>query len=147
MGRSVFFEDIVQKLPFRKDFQHLLDHVKIGDQIEILEVDKNPPPKDLYSRPKLERSCSSYGKTEIYIPRTHDIYDVIDIEDYSFSTPQQQTPFYYKVWCVQPLNNSDYICTWVLRQDGEILNIENFTSRGHVRSFQHRPALPFSHQY
>jgi hypothetical protein len=103
-----------------------------GDVLRITSVDTMKP-RDPLACPRMERFCSTYGWLEDPFPRVGSLYRVARIETYRFDNKHGR--FTYRVWYMECVEDNDYVCTWVVREDGEVLNIESFASRGRVLGF------------
>jgi hypothetical protein len=127
MGRPPSFYDIVSPIPM---FDSTLPALRSGDVFRIVESDSIQPFNSL-KPPIFERACSTYGYREDVFPVRGRMYIVKCVHDIHFDN--KNGTFHYIVYECAPLHRPCMMCTWVLRNDGVVLNLESFTYRGIVR--------------
>jgi hypothetical protein len=136
MGRSPLFEDLVVPIP-QRETPTMMTAVREGDVLRITGAEPTKPQGlelgMLLPFPRIERFCSTYGWLEDKFPSVGASYRVTNIETYPFDNKHGR--FTYRVWCMECVEDDDRMCTWVIREDGEVLNIESFSSRGCVLGF------------
>lgn len=124
MGRSPCFDQFVEAVPVNEDHPHLVTCLTVSDVFRVGGITGVP-------RPRMERSCSTYGIPESEMPIPGVAYRVDAMETYSFDN--RHGKFEYRVWYVnfQEEETKKFI-SWALREDGLLLNIESFSPRGWV---------------
>lgn len=140
MGRSPFFEDHVRFVPFRNtpelESLRLLCEDSRHDNLYI-RIDKMYFENHLSTLDMLpmERSCSTYGLRELYLPVQGEEYKIAGVEHYHFGA------FQYDMIAIQSPKNR--MATFMIRSDGMLMNIESFEPRGYIieMSIIHRSNL------
>jgi len=132
MGRSPFFQKYIKPIPLKKIL--ITEEYREQDRVVFQHVSGQKQYTTL-SKPRLERHCSTYGMHEIYLPDEDDIYILTLCETICFENGSENET--YIIWHVEkegPKNK--YLCTWVLRNDGFILNAEDLSFRGEIGSIK-----------
>ena len=132
MGRNPFFQKYIQRIPLKKIL--ITEEYREQDRVIFQHISGHTQSGTL-SKPRLERHCSTYGMSEIYLPDEEDIYILTLRETISLETVSGHET--YTVWNVDKEGSKNsYICTWVLRNDGFILNAEDLSFRGEIGSIK-----------
>lgn len=151
MGRNPFYADHVRPLPIQNRPLQELEEIfsqffTIGnvvvyedDEIQVATLSKQQEEIQLQliecqrtPRPCLERSCSIYRKKEDYFPKRKTIYKVKTAILYRFQNQHSNhEPFELRVLELEPTKD-EYYTTFCLTIEGEILNLESLSLRGHV---------------
>ena len=119
IGKVVVYEDEdVQVATLSKQQQEI--------QLQLMECQLTPRP------PCLERSCSIYRKKEDYFPDKKTIYNVKTAIRYQFQNKHSNyETFEFRVLELEP-TETEYYTTFCLTIEGDILNLESLSLRGHV---------------
>lgn len=169
MGRSPLFEYFVNAIE-SKDMVPGFEHIKVKDYIRIIPLSKEKEASipQIYG---ISRSCSTYGREEIFFPTADKIFIVENKNKYIFWKVYDYDPWNpflddtlekifltkiignrlsedihsniksflsaeYRCISLDIVNNDDKVVTFVIRSDGTILNIEDFSIRGYIQHIE-----------
>jgi hypothetical protein len=125
MGRSPFFHLYIEPI-LPRDPISCLQNLKEGQTVVFSSQNFRVAPI-LQSNTVIERSCSSYGKAEVYLPYLDMQYVVGSA--YRMKITNHQGVFQHNI--VELLSNDpNSENTWLLTTEGHILNCESFSLRG-----------------
>jgi hypothetical protein len=125
MGRSPFFHLYIEPI-LPRDPITCLQNLKEGQTVVFPSKTFTIAPI-LRSNTGIERSCSSYGKAEVYLPYLDMEYVVGSA--YSMKITNNRGVFQHNILELLSTDpNSEN--TWLLTTEGHILNCESFSLRG-----------------
>ena len=129
MGRSPFFFEQVRFVDFADEpamsFLQNFCREEFHHRNEVyLRIDRVDP--ILSDDFRMERSCSTYGHSEIYLPSPGEVYRIASIDRYVFPG------FTYDMLTLEAADHENRMPSFMLRSDGMILNRESFEARGRV---------------